>query len=283
MIFFIPGAAIEKVKNENIETNIVISKDIPVILNAGDIIVMNIPEDEEIIENVPFTMIQNAPVFKGCEGLSKEENKVCFGKQMKRFVQRNFDADMANDLGLNAGRYKIRTQFLIDEKGNVVDIKIRAPHARLEKETERLLKKLPKFTPGQQQNRFVKVRDPLPIAFGAAQKFEPLRFCYFCNMRIRQYLDATYLKTATQADITEKENLQKIVVLTEEAISYYYKLVMIREKYIPVVKKMLVAAKSAVLIGTVIDFPEGKSTIEEKLKEAQRAIDAGADLYLIKN
>ena len=96
-------------------------------------------------------------------------------------------------------------------------------------------------------------------------------------MRISQYLDATYLKTATQAGITEKENLQKIVVLTEEAISYYYKLVMIREKYIPVVKKMLVAAKSAVLIGTVIDFPEGKSTIEEKLKEAQRAIDAGAD------
>jgi protein TonB len=163
--FFIPGAAIEKVKNENIETNIVISKEIPVILNAGDIIVVNIPEDEAIIENVPFTMIQNAPVFKGCEGLSKEENKVCFGKQMKRFVQRNFDADLANDLGLNAGRYKIRTQFLIDEKGNVVDIKIRAPHARLEKETERLIKRLPKFTPGQQQNRFVKVRYTLPIAF----------------------------------------------------------------------------------------------------------------------
>jgi deoxyribose-phosphate aldolase len=96
-------------------------------------------------------------------------------------------------------------------------------------------------------------------------------------MRISQYLDATYLKTATQAGVTEKENLQRIVVLTEEAISYYYKLIMIRENYIPVVKKILVAAKSTVLIGTVIDFPEGKSTIEEKLKEAQRAIDSGAD------
>jgi deoxyribose-phosphate aldolase len=96
-------------------------------------------------------------------------------------------------------------------------------------------------------------------------------------MRISQYLDATYLKTATQAGITEKENLQKIAVLTEEAINYCYKLIMIRAKYIPFVKNKLAAAKSAVLVGTVIDFPEGKSTIEEKLKEAQRAIYAGAD------
>jgi protein TonB len=68
-------------------------------------------------------------------------------------------------LGLNARRSKNRTQFLIDEKGNVVDVKIRAPQTRLEKEMERLLKKLPKFMSGQQQNRYVKVRDTVPIAF----------------------------------------------------------------------------------------------------------------------
>jgi deoxyribose-phosphate aldolase len=96
-------------------------------------------------------------------------------------------------------------------------------------------------------------------------------------MSISQYLDATYLKTAAQAGITEKENLQKIRVLTAEAIDYQYKLIMIRAKYIPVVKRILVDAKSTVLIGTVVDFPEGKSPVEEKLKEAQRALDAGAD------
>ena len=124
-------------------------------------------EDEEFKpeDAVSFINIQNAPVFKGCEGLSKAENKVCFDKKMKRFVQRNFDAGLANELGLNAGKYKIRTQFIIDEKGNVIDIKIRAPHRQLEKETSRLIKKLPQFTPGQQQNRFVRVRYTLPIAF----------------------------------------------------------------------------------------------------------------------
>jgi protein TonB len=162
---FRPDAPIEKGKNEEIETNIVIAKVPPVILNADDILVLHILDEDPIIEDVPYTTIQNAPVFKGCEGLSKTENKVCFDKKMKLFVQRNFNAGLANELGLNAGKYKIQTQFLIDEKGNVIDIKIRAPHKLLEKETERLVKKLPKFTPGQQQNRFVRVRYALPISF----------------------------------------------------------------------------------------------------------------------
>ena len=55
--------------------------------------------------------------------------------------------------------------ILIDEKGHVIDIKIRAPHKRLKKEMQRLIQKLPKFTPGKQQNRTVRVRYTLPIAF----------------------------------------------------------------------------------------------------------------------
>ena len=74
-------------------------------------------------------------------------------------------------------------------------------------------------------------------------------------MKISHYLDATYLKTAIQLGITEKENLEKIVALTKEAISYDYKLVMIRSNYITTVKKIISISGSKVLIGTVIDFP----------------------------
>jgi protein TonB len=162
---FIFDAPIEKGKNEVIETIIDIPSEDSVVLHPEDIVVIKIPEENPIVEDVPYDIIQNAPIFKGCEGLSKTENKVCFDKKIKRFVQRNFNASLANELGLNAGKYKIQTQFLIDNKGNVVDIKIRAPHKELEKETERLIKKLPKFTPGQQQNRFVRVRYTLPISF----------------------------------------------------------------------------------------------------------------------
>ena len=96
-------------------------------------------------------------------------------------------------------------------------------------------------------------------------------------MKINQYLDATYLKTAAQAGVSERENLQKIVTLVEEAICYEYKLVMIRLNYITKVKSIIAAAKAAVLIGTVIDFPNGDASIEYKLQEAQKAINLGAD------
>ncbi|EAQ42687.1 energy transducer TonB [Polaribacter sp. MED152] len=123
------------------------------------------PVDEEDEDPVPFISIENAPIFKGCEGLSKEENKKCFDKKMLKFVQRNFDAQLANEIGLRSGKYRIQTQFIIDNTGKVVDIKIRAPHIKLKQETQELIEKLPQFTPGKQGSKSVKVRYTLPISF----------------------------------------------------------------------------------------------------------------------
>ncbi|WP_339660634.1 deoxyribose-phosphate aldolase [uncultured Polaribacter sp.] len=96
-------------------------------------------------------------------------------------------------------------------------------------------------------------------------------------MKINQFLDATYLKTASQANSTEEENQQNVVDLINEAILYNYKLVMIRAKYISLAKEMLTKANADVLIGTVIDFPEGNSSKEIKLEEAKKAIALEAD------
>lgn len=96
-------------------------------------------------------------------------------------------------------------------------------------------------------------------------------------MKMNQYLDATYLKTARQAEISEEENNQKIITLLNEAILYDYKLVMIRDKYISLAKEMLSNAKSKTLIGTVIGFYEGTFSITEKIAEAKNAIALGAD------
>jgi protein TonB len=156
---------IEKTDKEIIETIITTEPKKEIVdFNIDEVEVAKEPK-EEIIETLPFIMIENAPVFKGCEGLSKEENKKCFDKSMLKFVQRNFDAGLANELGLRSGKYKIQTQFIIDNQGNVVDIQIRAPHTKLKKETQELIEKLPQFTPGMQRNKPVKVRYTLPISF----------------------------------------------------------------------------------------------------------------------
>lgn len=96
-------------------------------------------------------------------------------------------------------------------------------------------------------------------------------------MDIRQYLDSTYLKTANQAGISEEQNLEAVKAVVSEAIAENYKLVMIRPEMVAVAVKMISEAKSKVNVGTVIDFPLGNGTFEQKLNEAHQAISDGAD------
>lgn len=96
-------------------------------------------------------------------------------------------------------------------------------------------------------------------------------------MNIKQYLDSTYLKTAAQAHLSEKENTKVVQKFIQEAIDEEFKLVMIRPDQVKLAKEMIVKSNSAVLIGTVIDFPNGASVLDAKLEEAQQAIADHAD------
>ena len=96
-------------------------------------------------------------------------------------------------------------------------------------------------------------------------------------MNIKHYLDSTYLKTAAQANLSEKENTDVVINCIQEAIDNDFKLIMIRPDKVALAKKMIQDAKSKVTIGTVIDFPLGNGTLEDKLVEAKQAIENGAD------
>jgi deoxyribose-phosphate aldolase len=96
-------------------------------------------------------------------------------------------------------------------------------------------------------------------------------------MNIKSYLDSTYLKTAEQANVSENENNALIQNFVQETIDEKFKLVMIRPDKVALAKKLIDSQYSKVLIGTVIGFPEGTNTIEEKVLEAKQAIKDGAD------
>lgn len=124
-----------------------------------------IEEAEEEITDVPFAVIENVPIYPGCENLrNNDERKKCMSDNITRFVTRNFNSELANDLGLS-GRQRISVMFKIDTRGNVVDVRSRAPHPRLEAEAKRVIERLPGMTPGKQRGKAVNVSYSLPIVF----------------------------------------------------------------------------------------------------------------------
>lgn len=96
-------------------------------------------------------------------------------------------------------------------------------------------------------------------------------------MNIAEYLDSTYLKTPLQAGISEDETLRKVKDLAQEAINHHLFAVMIRPDYVSEIRKYILERNSDVVLGTVIGFHEGTYSLDEKLKEASKAIKDGAD------
>jgi len=123
-----------------------------------------VDEDEDVKQDIPFAFIEDAPVFPGCKG-SKAAKKKCFSEKMTAHIKKNFNSDIAQELGLAPGIKKIFIQFTINKTGNITNIKIRAPHKSLEKEALRVMKLLPKMTPGMQRDKPVNVRYVQPIIF----------------------------------------------------------------------------------------------------------------------
>ncbi|MEL6810422.1 MAG: energy transducer TonB [Bacteroidota bacterium] len=121
--------------------------------------------EEEEIADVPFAVIENVPVYPGCENAGNNNaKKKCMSEKVQKFVQKKFNTELANDLGLE-GRQRISVQFKIDKNGNIVNVRARAPHPRLEQEAIKVVKALPKMTPGRQRGKAVGVLYALPILF----------------------------------------------------------------------------------------------------------------------
>ena len=115
--------------------------------------------------DLPFAVIEQVPVFPGCENLaSNEDMKKCMSAKIDEIVRKKFNADLGSQLGLT-GVIRVIVQFKIDKNGNVTDVRSRAPHPALEDEALRVINSLPQMQPGQQGGQNVGVMYSLPIVF----------------------------------------------------------------------------------------------------------------------
>ncbi len=120
---------------------------------------------EIMVETVPFILIEDVPIFPGCENLSNNiERKDCMSEKITKFINKEFNSALGSQLGLT-GINRINVMFKIDTKGDIVDIKTRAPHPKLEQEAQRVIQALPKMKPGKQRGNPVIVQYSIPILF----------------------------------------------------------------------------------------------------------------------
>ncbi len=120
---------------------------------------------EEIDEEVPFAVIEDIPVFPGCENVPKNKRLDCFMEQMSKHIKKNQQyPEKAMEDGIQG---RVSVLFVIDKDGSISNVQVRGPKGGelLEKEAKRVIEKLPKFKPGMQRGKPVKVKYSQPITF----------------------------------------------------------------------------------------------------------------------
>jgi len=122
-------------------------------------------EIEEEIEDidVPFAVIEDVPIFPGCEKVKKSERRNCFQDQMNKHIRKNFRyPEIAQEMGIQG---RVYVNFVIGKDGAITNVRMRGPDKNLEKEAQRIISKLPQMTPGKQRGRPVRVPFSIPITF----------------------------------------------------------------------------------------------------------------------
>lgn len=117
---------------------------------------------EVLKDNISFAIVEEVPFYPVCKG-SNSDKKNCTINEITKYVNRKIKLGFAGDLGLTPGKKRIYVQFKIDKTGEIVSVKARGPHERLEKEAIRVVQSLPKMNPGKQGGRIVNVNYTLPI------------------------------------------------------------------------------------------------------------------------
>lgn len=152
---------------EEIEETIIQSTEMSqetVIESVIDVDDIEVGEEEEEEISVPFAVIENVPVYPGCEEMqNNNERKTCFQQKMQAHIMKHFKYPAtAVELGIQG---KVHVQFKIDNEGYITNIQVRGPDASLEKEASRIIAALPQMTPGKQRGRKVAVPYSIPISF----------------------------------------------------------------------------------------------------------------------
>lgn len=109
--------------------------------------------------------VEMAPVYVGCEELSKEETKECFDNKITAFIKREFNLDLSKELNLSEPK-QVEAFFIIDENGNLTGMKVRDSEVNIQAEILRVLRKMPVMKPAIHNGKNVSVLCSMIVKYG---------------------------------------------------------------------------------------------------------------------
>jgi periplasmic protein TonB len=129
------------------------------VVPAQNIIVVK--EEPEI--EVPFAVIENVPIYPGCEKYSREKQRSCLQDKLMDHIRQHFTYPEAAKIANIQGR--VIVTFVIDKEGILKVEFVRGPDRSLEQEAIRIISLVPKMTPGMQRGKPVAMRMSVPLMF----------------------------------------------------------------------------------------------------------------------
>ena len=119
--------------------------------------------EEETDEIFNFAVVENKPVYPGCEKYATEDEKFqCFNASIIKHINKNFKfPEMARQMGIQG---RIYVNFVVEKNGSISNVTIaRGVDKLLDDEAIRVIKKLPKFQPAKQRGKPVRMQYTVPI------------------------------------------------------------------------------------------------------------------------
>ena len=116
---------------------------------------------KEATETISFASIEQVPIYPGCENVP--DKRACFNEKLQLHIGKNFSYPIAAQEAGIQGR--VSTMFTITSGGTIENIRMRGPDKSLEDEVERIIKRLPKMTPGKHKGKSVNVPFSIPVNF----------------------------------------------------------------------------------------------------------------------
>ena len=126
--------------------------------------IIEIEEEEEDDEVFNFAVVEDKPIFPGCEDVSKEERYTCFQQGIMKHIRNNFKYPaIPKEMGVSE---KIFVQFVIDKSGRITKATVvRGEDKHLRKEALRLVNSIPKLQAAKQRGKSVPCSFTVPINF----------------------------------------------------------------------------------------------------------------------